>query len=107
MTYPNADAASLANYFLASQRAQREPLYLLFGASDSGEGGAHDFQGLFTSREEAYEAALELGFVQEPRLSSWVHLAELHGQKMKVTHWLNIPDTEYDEHGELMWVAYE
>ena len=82
-------------------------MYLLFGASDSGEGGAHDFLGVYTSREEAHKDALEFWFVKEPRLSSWCHLAEFDGKAMNVTHWLNIPDTEFDEHGELVWVAID
>jgi hypothetical protein len=82
-------------------------MYMLFGASDSGEGGGHDFISAHQTRDEAHESALNISFVNNPRLSSWVHLAEFDGEHMKVTHWLNIPGTEFDEHGELMWVAYE
>lgn len=80
--------------------------YLLFGSNDT-EGGAHDFLGAYANRIAANEAALASYPVMSPGMSAWVHIAEFDGVRMKVTHRLNIPGTEWDEIGELVWVAFD
>lgn len=84
-------------------------IYMLFGNNDDKEGGGHDYVGSFESQQAAHEHALTLSFVKDPHMSSWCHLVEFDdvNYEMTVTHWLNIPDTEWEEEDELMWIAYE
>lgn len=81
--------------------------YLVFSGWKDREGGVHDFNVCFDSLKEAMDWGENTsGLLEDTRLSSWLHIAELNlaTNQLKIVAILALPETEYyswhadDEH---------
>lgn len=80
-------------------------LYLLFYGYKDSEGGAYDFHSIHSTADDARHAGIHHWSDGDIRLGSWMHLAHLSGNEMRVVARLNLPGSEQDEGVGLVWKA--
>lgn len=79
-------------------------MFYAFGNWKEVEGGAYDYIGTYRTLEEAQNTILAFDWIQNPRLSTWVHIAQVTDDGLRIVSMLNIPGTEQAKDNEYGWV---